>query len=111
MTWYCKRCKIPCEGDLCPSCGAERLRAILPEDPCYLAERQMLWAGVLEDVLNQKGVPHMKRPTRGAGLTKTLGGYGERYEFFVPYECLSAAQEVVEELFSQTEDVGEEDVE
>lgn len=102
MTCYCKHCMIPSEEPTCPNCGAEKLWVILPEDPCYLTEQQMLWAGVLEDVLNQRRIPHMKRPVYGAGLTKTLGGYHERYEFFVPYEYLPAAREIVAELFSQS---------
>lgn len=107
MTHYCKHCMIPSGEDVCPICGAKRLWVILPEDPCYLTEQQMLWAGVLEDVLRQKGIPHMKQPVYGAGLMKTLGDFRERYRFFVPYEYLPAAREIAEELFSQAEDTGE----
>lgn len=107
MVYYCKHCMIPCEESACPNCGAKKLWVILPEDPCYLTEQQMLWAGVLEDVLKQKGIPHMKRPVYGAGLMKTLGDFRERYDFFVPYEYLPAAREVVEGLFSQAEETGE----
>ncbi len=107
MTHYCKHCMIPSDGDVCPICGAKRLWVILPEDPCFLTEQQMIWAEVLEDVLMQKRIPHMKQPVRGAGITAKLGSFQDRYRFFVPYEYLPAAREIAEELFSQTEDTGQ----
>lgn len=103
MTYYCERCMIPSGESACPSCGGQGLRAVLPGDPCFLTEQQSLWAGVLEDVLDQKRMPHMKQPVCGAGLTAKLGSSWERYRFFVPYEYLPASQEVAEELFSETE--------
>lgn len=103
MTSYCKRCMIPCEESVCPLCGEDRLEEILPEDTCFVTEQQMLWAGVLEDVLKQKRVPHMKKPVYGAGLCKSIGSYVERYRFYVPYEYLSTARDVAEELFSGME--------
>lgn len=102
MTYYCKRCMIPSGEAVCPGCGAEGLWVILPEDPCRLTEQQMPWAGVLEDVLRQNRIPHMKRPVYGAGLRKSLGDFWERYEFFVPYEYLPSAQEIAAGLFSQS---------
>ncbi len=103
MTCYCKYCMHPSEESVCPVCGSEGLEEILPEDPCFLMEQQSIWAGVLEDVLRQKRIPHMKQPARGAGMTAKLGSFQEMYRFFVPYEYLSAAQEAAGGLFSETE--------
>lgn len=101
MTSYCKHCMIPCEGEVCPVCGWDDVVALLPEDPCFVTEQQMPWAGVLEDVLRQHHIPNMKKPAHGAGLMKAMGGYGERCRFYVPYEYLPAAQELAAELFSE----------
>lgn len=103
MTYYCKYCMLPSEESVCPSCGTEGLCPLLPEDPCFLTEQQSIWADVLEDVLRQKKIPHMRQSVRGAGMSAKLGSFQAAYRFFVPYEYLTAAQEVAEELFSGTD--------
>ena len=106
MTRYCRNCKLPWEGEVCPECGEADLWPIMPEDPCLLTEQQWVWAGVLEEVLVKCAVPHMKQPLLGAGLVKSIGTFGERFRFFVPYEFLDRAREIAEGLFSAG---GEED--
>lgn len=98
---YCKHCMIPTEETRCPVCGEERLWPILPEDPCFVGELGVPWSDIFADVLRQQGIPCLMKPRWGAGWTATLGSKFEEMRFYVPYEHLTAARELAEELFSR----------
>lgn len=72
-----------------------------PEEMYYLTEQSPMWAGMLADVLQQRGVPFFKESSLGAGLAIKTGGLSERIRFFVPQSYLMDAKNLVEELFSQ----------
>lgn len=67
---------------------------------CFLTEKEPVWAGVLADVLDQKGIPYVAEGSLGAGMALRAGPLLERVRFCVPASCLGAARELVDELFS-----------
>lgn len=100
---YCEKCHRAFEGDACPNCGGTRLRAPMPGDECFLTEQNRVWSGMLEDVLRQQGVPFYVKRRLGAAMTMRAGTMLEGYRFYVPYEALDRAGEVVASLFGGAE--------
>ena len=86
---------------------AERAGAAAPaaarEGMRLLAEKDAVWAGMLADVLTQKGIPFVKESSLGAGLALRAGPLLETIRIFVPASRLEEARELVEELFSGEE--------
>ena len=99
MTFYCRHCRIPAEDACCPRCGKVLTWPVLPEDPCFLTEQTGVWAGLLEDVLRRHRIPFERKAVQGAVLMTLLGSYHTKFHFYVPYEYLIRAEELVEELF------------
>ncbi len=104
MKRYCARCGVLTEGEVCPSCGSRKLRAPEKGDLCFLVEKEALWSDMLADVLDQNGIPCMKKSSMGAGLAIRAGALFETFRFYVTYRDLERAQELVEELFSAKEE-------
>lgn len=70
------------------------------EGMCFLAEKDVIWAGVLADVLKQHQIPFAKESSLGAGMAIRAGSLLESIRFFVPAAQLDAARELVDELFA-----------
>ena len=66
---------------------------------CFLAEKDSVWAGMLADVLTQKGIPFVKESTLGAGMALRAGPLLDSMKFYVPRSRLEEAQNLVAELF------------
>lgn len=75
-----------------------------PEEMCFLTEQSPIWAGMLADVLQQHSVPFIKESSLGTGLALKVGSLSETIRFFVPAPYLTAARELVEELFDKEAD-------
>lgn len=96
---YCERCKRLFEGTTCPDCGKARwAREPLPEDPCFLVERGAPWDGMLKDVLDQHGIPHMDHSRLGAALGMRAPLI-QSNRIYVRYDDLDRAGAIVDELF------------
>ncbi len=74
---------------------------------CFLTEKEPVWAGMLADVLAQKGIPFVKESSLGAGMALQAGPLLETVRFYVPAARFPAARELVEELFSSGTDCPE----
>ena len=97
---YCEACKLAFDkAAKCPRCGSRKLREPLPEDLCFLTETDPMFGGMLKDVLEQNGIPVLSSSTMGAGMAMRVGPMFDRIRFYVPYAQLSAASEIVGELF------------
>ena len=72
----------------------------MPDDPCFLTEQDFLPAGVLEDILNQNGIPFLKKNVMGAGLAIKVGPMLDRSRFYVPFEHMQKALPLLEDLFA-----------
>ena len=44
-----------------------------PEGMCLLTEKEVIWAGMLADVLRQHGIPFAKESSLGAGMAIRAG--------------------------------------
>ena len=64
-----------------------------------LAEKELMWAEMLEQVLKDNGVDCVSVPVYGAGMA-LRGGVMERHKIYVPKERLAEAKELLNELFS-----------
>lgn len=98
MMMYCANCQTAYEEERCPCCGSRKGRPAAPEDICFLAEEDSLQAGILEDFLKQEGIPALKKSTVGAGMAMKTGAIFERFRFYVRYEHLEKARELLEEI-------------
>ena len=96
---YCERCKALFEGERCPACGSRHVRQPMPDDVCFLTAVDGLWSGMLTDVLRQHGIPALTQSNIGAALAMQAGTMFERVRFFVRWDQLPQAKEIVEELF------------
>ena len=100
MTVYCQKCKTAFDGKgNCPVCGSPKVRPALPDDICFLTDADPIFGGMLKDVLGQNGIPALCNSTIGAGMAMRAGSMFERVKYYVRYEHLSKAKEIVEELF------------
>lgn len=98
---YCQGCKIVFEeGERCPFCGSKKVRNASPEDICFLTEVDPIMGGMLKDVLEQNNIPALNSSTIGAGMAMRAGSMFERTKFYVRYEHLAMAKEIVDELFN-----------
>ena len=100
---YCERCRLIFSGDICPACKSRNTRASKDDDLCFLTEKGYPWSDMLMDVLRQKGVPFYVKRRLGAAMTMRAGTMLEGYRFYVPYEALDRAGEVVASLFGGAE--------
>lgn len=100
---YCEKCCRIIETDRCPVCKKSLVREPGPQDPCFLAEQDYLFSGILEDVLKQKGIPFLKKDVMGAGMAIKVGPMLERSRFYVMFDRLPEAEAVLKELFAETE--------
>lgn len=97
---YCEQCGTLFEANRCPECGSEDVRMPLPDDLCFLTERELMWGEMLEDVLRQHRIPVLEKRLLGAGVTARIGPMFERVRLYVPYSHLPEAQEAAMGLFS-----------
>jgi hypothetical protein len=99
--YYCDNCMLLSQLDACPHCGRRGLKPPQDSDFCFLADKEMMWGGMLADVLKQKGIPYVDKPVFGAGLAVKTGYALERYRYYVPFSRLCDAREIVDELFGE----------
>ncbi len=108
---YCEKCNRVFEADRCPVCRRSRVREPEAKDPCFLAEEDYLRSGMLADVLQQHGIPFLKKEVMGAGMAIKVGPMLDRSRFYVPYEQLENARAVADDLFAVAEPDTENDPE
>ena len=104
---YCEKCSRIIEVDRCPFCKSRKVRKPEAKDPCYLTEQDYISSGILEDLLRQNHIRYLKKGVMGAGMAVKVGPMLERTRFYVPFEQLGSAMDIMEDLFS-SEDLAEE---
>jgi toxin ParE1/3/4 len=100
---YCEKCSRIIDADRCPFCKSRRVREPEAKDPCYLTEQDYISSGILEDLLKQNAIPYLKKDVMGAGMAIKVGPMLERSKFYVPFERLSDAVGVMDNLFSSAD--------
>ena len=105
---YCPKCHVLVRNTRCPLCGRRWLEEPESEDYCFLTEKELVWAGVLEDCFRQNQILYLTESTLGAGLTAKAGSMFESIKFYVRYDDFHRAEALTEELFSSDvqEDAG-----
>lgn len=98
---YCEKCKVAFdENESCPVCGSTRIRPAQADDICFLTDADPVFGAMLYDVLEQNGIPALNKSTLGVGMAMRAGSMFERVKYYVRYEHLLKAKEIVEELFN-----------
>lgn len=92
---YCENCSAAWEESRCPLCGSTRLREAQEGDLCFLARKGRLFSTMLRDVLRDHEIPFTVRGDLGAGLAAILGEYAESDSFYVPYQNLAQARDLL----------------
>lgn len=106
---YCPNCNVLMKSTHCPICGSKDIREPHADDYCFLAEKELIWAGALADILKQNEIPYVTRNVLGAGLAARVGPAQERTRFYVPFADHATAQALEQEFFNA--DVGDMDFE
>ena len=102
---YCAKCQTIVEENMkCPVCGNKKLRQPEPGDICFLTETETIPAGMLKDVLDQNHIPVLSNSSIGAGMSMRAGSMFERIKFYVRYQNLADAKQIVEELFAPNDE-------
>lgn len=71
----------------------------MENDLCFLVEKEQIWSGMLADVLEQNKIPFLTKNRLGAGMALKVGPYMERVLFYVSYNHIQQAKDLVNELF------------
>ena len=99
MIVYCQKCKVAFDGNgNCPVCGNTKVRPVLLDDICFLTDADPILGRMIKDVLEQNGIPALSNSSIGAGMAMRAGSMFERIKYYVRYEHLLKAKEIVEEL-------------
>lgn len=106
---YCEKCCRIFDGEHCPNCRKSNVRQPEQGDPCFLAEENYVTSTILEDLLKQNNIPYLKKDVMGAGMAIKVGPMLERSRFYVPFERLSSATAIMEDLFSAAGEAENED--
>ncbi len=97
---YCPKCKKVFDGGICPACGNKKVREPAADDICFLVEKEQVWSDMLAEVLEQNEIPFLKKGRLGAGMAMNVGPLFERCRFYVSYDMLERARDIVDGLFS-----------
>lgn len=99
--FYCPHCKKACAFDTCPDCNKKRLKEIENNSPVFLIRTNAFLSGIVEGALHDHGIPFLRQGEKGPALSVTIGTNSENYRFYVPYEALPTAQELLEAILHQ----------
>ena len=98
---YCSKCKALVavnSKDKCSNCGS-KAKEPSDDDIMYLTIQEFVFAGMLEGILTENNIPHLKQPVFGAGITK--GGMVEEFRFFVPLVFYKKAKALEKEYLGE----------
>jgi len=101
---YCEKCQFTFEGKQCPSCGRKKVREPLPDDLCFLCEKQITWVEMLQETLKNNGIPVIIKKRMGIGMALKVGPLLERVKIYVPFSCLQDSRIIANELFSEADE-------
>lgn len=100
---YCDKCHIIFTEARCPNCNSKKIRTVLDEDYCYVIEKNLLWAKIIQEAFEKNNIPFIVSPVYGAALSLKIGPYLESYRFFVPYKYIDKASTLIAQMFKDTD--------
>lgn len=77
-------------------------KGVQQTDYQFLVEKEAMWAEMLMEALRGNDIPCVSLPVHGAGLVMKTG-MRERTKVFVALDKKSQAEEIVKELFANSE--------
>lgn len=103
--FYCERCKRLTEKETCPVCKkARHIRPPKEDDAVLLCTIRHLLASMIEPLLQEEKIPYAKTPLESS--TVLFGStLLTNYSFYTPYEVYARAQELLEGVFSEDEEI------
>ncbi len=93
--FYCEKCNLKNEEEVCLRCGKNNLRQIKNEDFCYFITLNNFDTNYFELNLNEQNIPVAKLGIGYNYTTKT----SNNYRIFIPYKDLTKAEELYNLLF------------
>lgn len=98
---YCEKCCRIIEETRCPYCRSRKIREPESKDICFLTEQDYISSGILEDLLKQNSIPVLKKDVMGAGMAMKVGPMLDRSRFYVPFDHLEAAKDLLAEVCTE----------
>ncbi len=98
MVLYCDNCFEPFEGERCPHCCRKKAREARADDLCFLTEQNIIWGGMLAGALEENGIYYVAQNVLGAGLAFKTGLLSERVRYYVFFERLQDARDIVTQI-------------
>lgn len=96
---YCPQCYHLTEKKICDYCQSKKIRPVKDDDKCFLTEKQLIWAEMIKERLEQEHIPYQCMGNMGTGMAYKVGPYLENFTFYVPYSYYSSAKLIVDEMF------------
>lgn len=96
---YCKHCLKLVRGKECDVCGNENLIEPTADDLVLVAEKSVMWAGMLADVFRKNHIVFFIRERFGAAITALVGSSIETQRFYVRLSQYDEAMDILEGLF------------
>ncbi len=89
---YCERCRLAFEkGEAaCPSCGNSKIRPAEENDPVFLSTLEGISAGMLENLLEENGIPFFKNRCRT--YRQMMPQAYDRCDYYIPLGALDRAR-------------------
>lgn len=103
---YCAHCKLLTPKTTCPACSKKDLGEVKKDDFCLLLECDSLFGEMLEEVLQEEGIPCAKI-AEGTGVRSALGLSLEKFRMYVPYGFYEQAKDACLALSSNPEEENE----
>lgn len=100
--YYCERCHLLNQHDVCFQCHRRKLRKVREDDYCFLEMIDALYANMLEEMLERYHIARILKPVIGAGITSSIGIRTEKYEVYVLYKDYQKASMIIQERFQQS---------
>jgi hypothetical protein len=100
--YYCEKCSLICEEDVCSFCGAKGLRSVKEEDFCFLTQAKEYFGKMFMESLKNEGIKCVASPF-GSGVRSVLGLSLGGYRIYVPYRHYDEALEMLA-YFTENDD-------
>lgn len=99
--YFCEKCATLNEDKICKNCGNKFLKPIEKDDYCFLTEKELIYAEMLKELLDNYHIPYICEPIMGVGLALKVGIMRESYQFFVPYQYYEECLKIVNGRFKE----------
>ena len=93
--YYCEKCHLITEKEICDCCANKDLREVADDDYCFLCEFEEAIGKMFSEILKNEGIYSVMEPI-GSGVRSNFGLSLGRYAIYVPYRFYFQAEELLE---------------